>query len=200
MAAPITFYFEFSSPYGYLAARQIEALSARHGCSVDWKPYLMGVVMKQTGMVPLIQVPLKGDYMKLDLQRTARAEGFEFVLPDPFPFLAVAASRAFYWLHDRDPALAVRFARAVYDAAFMEGRDMSRPDAVAEVGAGLGIDKDELRAALKDEAVKDRLRDETDKAIEAGAFGSPFVIVDGEPFWGFDKFPEIERWLESGGW
>ena len=77
---------------------------------------------------------------------------------------------------------------------------MSRPDAVAEVGAGLGIDKDELRAALKDDAVKERLRIETDKAIESGAFGSPFVMVDGEPFWGFDRFPEIERWLESGGW
>ena len=106
MPAPITFYFEFSSPYGHFAAREIEALAARHGRTVDWKPYLMGVVMKQTGMVPLIQVPLKGDYMKRDLQRTAREMGFDFKLPDPFPFLAVAPSRAFYWLHDRDPALA----------------------------------------------------------------------------------------------
>lgn len=200
MPAPLTFYFEFSSPYGYVAAREIEALAARHGREVEWKPYLMGVVMKQTGMVPLIQVPLKGDYMKHDLKRTARAMGFDFKLPDPFPFLAVAPSRAFYWLHGRDPALAARFARAVYDAAFMEGRDMSKPDAVGEIGADLGIDADELRAALKEDAVKDRLRDETDKAIAAGAFGSPFVMVDGEPFWGYDKFPEIERWLESGGW
>jgi 2-hydroxychromene-2-carboxylate isomerase len=134
------------------------------------------------------------------MHRVARGMGFEMKMPDPFPFLAVAASRTYYWLLGRDEALAKRVARTLYDAAFVEGRNLSKPEDVAEVAAREGVDPQELLAAIQDQAIKDRLRDETAAAMAKGVFGSPFVIVDGEPFWGFDKFPEIERWIASGGW
>ncbi len=55
-------------------------------------------------------------------------------------------------------------------------------------------------AALQDQVIKDRLRQETENALERGAFGSPYVIVDGEPFWGNDRLDMVEKWLETGGW
>jgi 2-hydroxychromene-2-carboxylate isomerase len=200
MADPIEFWFEFSSPYGYLAAREIEALGARHGRAILWKPFLLGVVMKETGGQPLLAIPLKGDYSRRDMHRVARAMGCEMKLPDPYPFLAVAASRATYWLLGSDEALAKRVARALYDAAFLEGRNLTQPADVAEVAAREGVDPQELLAAIQDQAIKDRLRDATAAAMERGVFGSPFVIIDGEPFWGFDKLPEVERWIVAGGW
>jgi 2-hydroxychromene-2-carboxylate isomerase len=72
------------------------------------------------------------------------------------------------------------------------------PDTVA-VAAKLGIDANALAAALNDPAVKDKLKSEVDIAIERGVFGSPLVFVDGEPFWGVDRFDQIDRWLSQGG-
>ena len=72
MASPIQFYYDFASPYGYMAATKISALAARHDRVVEWKPILLGVVFKVTGGVPLPSAPLKGDYSRRDMERSAR--------------------------------------------------------------------------------------------------------------------------------
>jgi 2-hydroxychromene-2-carboxylate isomerase len=64
----------------------------------------------------------------------------------------------------------------------------------------MGLDREVLRQALNDPAVKERLRTEVDAAIGRGVFGSPYIVVDGEPFWGSDRLDQVERWLETGGW
>lgn len=200
MAEPIAFYFDFSSPYGYLAALRIDELAAKHGRAVAWKPMLLGVSFKATGSEPLMNIPLKGDYSRRDLARTARLQGVPFAIPEPFPFASVAACRAFYWLDDRDPAKARALAKALYRAAFAEGRVIGDAQGVIAVARALGIDGDALAAALKDPAVKQRLRDEVDDKVAKKIFGSPYFVVDGEPFWGNDRLDQIDRWLETGGW
>jgi 2-hydroxychromene-2-carboxylate isomerase len=201
MPAPIAFYFDFSSPYGYLATFRIEDVAARHGRSVDWHPILLGVVMKQTGMTPLVTQPIRGPYFRHDIERVARDYGAPFVWPQNFPLHSVAASRAHYWLKDRDPELAVGFAKKVYHAYWGEGRDVAKPQQIAdETCEALGIPADDMLAALGDDAVKDRLKDEVDRAIARGIFGSPMFDIDDELFWGCDKFAEIDRWLAKGGW
>ena len=200
MAEPLAFYFDFSSPYAYLTAQVVDDLGARHGREVAWKPFLLGALFKVTGQQPLLDMPIKGDYARRDLARGARALGVPFVLPEPFPFLSVAAARAFYWLEDSDPGAAKALGKALFDAAFGQGRDGSSPEAVVGIAAAQGVDRDALAAALQDPAVKDRLRHEVEGAKEVGVFGSPILIVDGEPFWGHDHLPNVERWLDSGGW
>lgn len=200
MSDPIDFYFDFSSPYGYLAAKRIDDIAARHGRSVTWRPHLIGAVFPTTGSKPLLDIPLKGDYARRELPRTARRLGIPFQLPKPFPFLSVAAARAFYWLSDSDPATARELAIALYDRAFGAGGDISGAEAVIAVAAGLGVDAAALSAALNDPAVKQRLKAEVDAAIARGVFGSPYIVIDGEPFWGHDKLAEIDAWLETGGW
>lgn len=200
MPDPIEFYFDFSSPYGYLAAKRIDEVAAKHGRSVTWRPHLIGAVFPTTGSKPLLDIPLKGDYARIDLPRTARHLGIPFILPERFPFLSVAAARAFYWLSDSDPETAKALAMALYDRVFGEGEEISSAEAVIAVASGLGVDADTLRAALNDPAVKERLKNEVNAAIERGVFGSPYIIIDGEPFWGHDKLDEIDRWLEEGGW
>ncbi len=200
MPDPVDFYFDFSSPYGYLAARKIDGIAAKYGRGVIWRPYLLGAAFKTTGQQPLLNIPLKGDYARRDLARTARREGAPFRLPEKFPFLSVAACRAFYWLSDRDSVLARALALALYDAAFAQGRDISGGEAVVGIAAGLGVDAGELTAALSDPGVKARLAAEVDAAIARGAFGSPYIVIDGEPFWGNDKLQEVEAWLKTGGW
>ena len=200
MTQPLGFYFDFSSPYGYLAAQRIDALAARHGRSVDWHPILLGVIFGITGQTPLIAQPLRGPYFRHDLLRLAREWQVPFVFPEHFPFHSVAASRAFYWLKDRSGEQAVALARAVLDAYWGQGRDGARPEQVAEIAGGLGVDREELKAALASPELKARLRQEVDDAVALGIFGSPTVTVDGELFFGCDKFEQLERWLERGGW
>ena len=200
MVAPIDFYFDFSSPYGYLAAQKIDALAAKYGRTVEWRPVLLGVVFKQTGMAPLTGIPLKGEYSKRDFARSARFHGITgFRMPSKFPIASQAPARIVLWLSARDPALAARVAKALFRAFFVDDIDISNPDAAVAVAAKEGVDAAAARAAIDDPAIKDALKQEVEQAIGRGVFGSPFIIVDGEPFWGLDRFDQIERWLATGG-
>jgi 2-hydroxychromene-2-carboxylate isomerase len=200
MSAPIDFYFEFASPYGYLASTQIDQLGARHGRKVAWHPIMLGAAFKETGARPLMQTPLKGPYLLHDVPRFARLLGVPFQAPPVMPANSLAASRACRWLQDDDPALAKELAKAVFDAHWGEGRDIGPPEQVAEIAAPLGIMRAALLAAVADPVIKERLKEATAAAIGRGVFGSPFVFVDGEPFWGADRLPQIEAWLAQGGW
>lgn len=200
MAQPIDFYFDFSSPYGYFAGTKINELAAKHGRSVIWRPILLGAVFKITGQQPLPTIPLKGSYASHDLVRSARLFGVPYKTPSKFPVSGTAPSRAFYWVSDKDPVLAIKLAQALYYAYFAEDRDISNPEVTANVAAKLGLEKDQVAQALNDPAVKERLKTEVDAAIERGVFGSPFIIVDKEPFWGSDRLDQVEKWLATGGW
>jgi 2-hydroxychromene-2-carboxylate isomerase len=200
MAEPIDFYFEFASPYGYLASTRIEALAARHGRTVAWHPIMLGAAFKETGARPLTQTPLKGPYLLHDVPRFARLLGVPLKLPPVMPMNSLAASRACVWLHEDSPAQAKSLAQALVHAHWGEGQDLGAPEAVAEVAAGLEIDRVALLDAVADQRIKERLRKQTQAAIERGVFGSPFIFVDGEPFWGADRLPQVEAWLARGGW
>lgn len=199
MAQPIVFHFDFSSTYGYIASTKIDALAARFGREVQWKPFLLGATFKVTGLPSLPSVPLKGDYSARDVLRSARFHAVPFRMPTVFPISTQAPARAFYWLTDRDPAAARQLAAALYRAYFVDDVNISNPSDTARVAASLGHDEAAVLAALEDPAIKLRLKTETETAIARGVFGSPFIFVDDEPFWGVDRLDQVARWLETGG-
>jgi len=199
-AAPIDFYFDFSSPYGYIASALAEDFEKRVGRPLKWRPILLGASFKIMGQQPLVDVPLKGEYSRKDFARSARLHKVAYKEPAKFPIGTVAAMRAFYWLEDRDPAKARAMAKKLYTAYFAEGKDIGSPAAVVAIAQSAGVDGAALAAALEDPAVKERARRESDAAIAAGVFGSPFLVVDGEAFWGVDRMPMAEDWIKTGGW
>jgi 2-hydroxychromene-2-carboxylate isomerase len=199
MAAPIDFYFDFSSPYGYLASHKIDGLAAKYGREVAWRPYLLGVALKVTGQQPLPSIPLKGDYAARDFLRSARFHGVPYRHPSTFPIASIAPTRAFYWLAAQDPKRAKELARALYAAYFLEDVDISNVENTIAVAAKTGLAADTVRAGINDQATKDLTKAAVDKALSIGAFGSPYIVVDGEPFWGVDRFDQIEKWLATGG-
>lgn len=198
MSRSVDFYFDFSSPYGYLASTRIDAIAARHGATVNWRPFLLGAVFKLTGAGPLTSVPLKGDYSRHDWDRTARRYGVPFRMPAQFPFGAVTASRAFYHVQQHDPEGAVRLAQALFQAAFGAGRDISPVEAVAAVAEGAGFEAEALLAGIQSAAAKEQLKHEVESAIARGVFGSPFFFVGDEGFWGNDRLDEVADWLDRG--
>lgn len=200
MAERIEFYFDFSSPYSYFAHFTVDALATELGWTCDWKPMMIGAAFKASGNKPLIQQPIKGEYSAHDWKRLARLMNVPWVLPDPFPISTLAAARAFYWLADRDPVRAKELARACFIAYFGQGRDITTAETVADLAAPLGVSRHDLLAAVQDPAVKERVRQETDRAIERGVFGAPFFFVDGEPFFGNDRLGMVREWVKRGGW
>jgi len=197
---PIDFWFDFSSPYGYLLSERIDEVAARFGRKVRWHPILLGIVFKATGSAPLtLQNPAKAAYSLLDFARSARFMGVPYRHPTRFPLATQNAARAYYWLHGEDCALARRFAHATFRALYVDDRDIAAPDVVLEIAAGLGVDRSSLETALQRQEIKDRLKAEVDNALAIGVFGSPHVMIDGEPFFGADRLPQIEKWLETGG-
>jgi 2-hydroxychromene-2-carboxylate isomerase len=200
--APVDFYFDFISGYGYFASLRIEALAARHGRGVRWHSMLLGVsVMKVMGLKPLLDTPLKGDYVRCDAARYMRrhglvlARGVSDPMMDPRP-----AARAFYWVRRHHPGMEGAFARAVFDRYWRLGRDLSDGAEIAALAPELGLDPQALRDGADDDDARIDLRDAVAKGIDRGVFGSPFVFVDDEPFWGSDRLEMVDDWLERGGW
>ncbi len=200
MPRQIDFYFDFSSPYGYFASTRVEALGQRHGITVRWRPILLGAIFKVSGVVPIALVPLKSDYFHRDIARFARLLDLPLKMPAQFPFGTVTACRAFYLLERQEPAAAVRLAKAIFHAAFAEGRDICPVENIGEIAAAAGFDGDAVMAGIQTVEVKNILKTAVDEAIARGVFGSPYIFADDEPFWGVDRLDQIEEWLTRGGW
>jgi 2-hydroxychromene-2-carboxylate isomerase len=200
MAQPIEFWFDFSSGYAYFAAQEIDALAARFGRDVVWRPFMLGAAFKVTGAMGLSRTPMKGDYARHDWARIARLKKMPLAYHPEHPITQLPATRAHYWIEREAPEAAPPFARAAFDAYFGQASDLRDPEVVARLAAPLGIDRERLLLGMTEPAIKDRAKAMSDQALERNIFGSPFFMVDGEPFWGWDRLPMMERWLETGGW
>lgn len=195
---PIDFWFDFSSPYSYIASEWIEALAARHGRTVSWHAILLGATFQAAELKSPVSYPMKREYSLLDFERSARFAGVPLTMPSKFPIATQNAARLFWWLERRDPSRAREWARHGLRALFARGVDLSDEIALRALAAEFGIDAAEARDVWSAPEWKLALKQANDDAIARGIFGAPFFIVDGEPFWGNDRRPMVERWLERG--
>ena len=196
MKAAIDFYFDFSSPYSYIASEWVGAVAARHGRAVNWHAILLGATFQAAELKSPVSYPIKREYSIRDFGRSARFAGLPYVMPAKFPIPTQNAARIFWWLHDSEsPERAVAWAHAGLRAYFTRGVDLSDVAALDALAGQSGVDAAAARAAYTDTLWKERLKRENDAAIAAGVFGAPFFVVDGEPFWGNDRRAQIEQWL-----
>lgn len=121
-------------------------------------------------------------------------------MPPSFPFSAVQATRAYWWVYQISTKRARHLAAALLDAVWIDGVDITDRHVIVAMAADLGIDTDGLTQALDSPELKDLTRQRVQEAVDTQLFGSPWVIVDGEAFWGNDRLDDIAHWLETGGW
>jgi 2-hydroxychromene-2-carboxylate isomerase len=146
-----------------------------------------------------VSYPLKREYSMRDFERSARFAGVPLKMPEKFPIATQNAARIFWWLHDTVSAeRAVAWARHGLRALFARGVDLSDIGELRELCAEFDLEPSAAEAAWNDPHRKARLKAVNDAAIAAGVFGAPYFVIDGEPFWGNDRRPQIERWLEKG--
>lgn len=199
MKPPIDFYFDFSSPYSYIANEWVDALAARHGRTVRRHAILLGVTFAAAELKSPVSYPIKREYVLRDFARSARFEGLPYRHPEAFPIPSQNAARVFWWqLEQGGEAAAAQWARAVFRAVFSAGVDIRDAGQLKALAAQSGLDAGAAEAAWNDPAWKDALRRANEQALAAGVFGAPYFIVDGEPFWGNDRKAQIERTLAQG--
>jgi len=201
MTGTIDFYFDFSSPYAYLGSHLIETIGAKHGRAIKWHPFMLGVAMKGERTFPLTQYPLKGEYSRMDFDRTARRHNIPFHMPADFPKATLAAARGFLWISGQDEQRSIQFAKAVFSAYFADGKDISDLDIVADIAKNAGCDRTEFLEAVQSDAIKSAFKKSVEDIVgNKKVFGAPYFVVDGEAFWGADRVSQLDEWLATGGW
>lgn len=196
MNKQVEFYFDVGSPASYLAWTQIARLAERHGAEVVYQPMLLGGVFKATGNASPASVPAKGRYTRIDFERFARRYQVPFAQNPFFPINTMQLMRGAVALLDDDQFQP--YVDAVFRAIWVEGQNMGDPDVVARVLGGQGFDVAGLLQQINDPAVKERLRQITERAIERGVFGAPTFFVGDEMFFGQDRLDFVEAALAEG--
>jgi 2-hydroxychromene-2-carboxylate isomerase len=189
--AELTFYYDFSSPFSYLAATQIERIAAEAGARLRWRPILLGALFRKIGTpdVPLFEMsPPKRSYFSRDLQHWAAYWGVPLSWPSRFPMRTVAPLRLALATEAAGGDIAA-VSRAIFSAYWVDDRDIADPTVLSDFGDV---------AAIETPAIKDALRASTDEAIAAGVFGVPSFVVRGHLFWGQDRLALVARAL--AGW
>lgn len=193
---PLLLYFDFLSPYAYLASCELPKLAARFGRIIEPRPILLAALLSANGQKGPAEIPNKRVYMFKDVLRTAHALELPIAPPPSHPFNPLLALRAASQPLERD--LRERFIAGLWRAAWGgERRDISDRATVASIASDAGLDGAAALAFADSEAGKSAVRAQTDQALARGAFGVPSIDVDGELFWGYDAFPHIERRLEG---
>ena len=189
----LEFWFEFASPYSYVAAMRIADLCRDGGVPLAWRPFLLGPIFQLQGWTDshFNLYPRRGDYMWRDLERLTLKFGLPWRKPTHFPRGSTIAARvvAAY----ADEAWTGDFVRAVYVANFGENREIGERAEVASIVRALGQTESVLEHAL-DEAHRPLLRAATDRAIALGIFGAPNCVVGEELFWGEESLEDAVAW------
>lgn len=199
---PIQFYFDFISPFGYFASLRIDELAQRYGREVEWTSMLVGVsVLKVMGIPPIVELPLKGPYVINDARRYARQHRIAFERMSPSPASRpLEAGRAFVWAKGVDPAASKRLAGLIFRSYFVHCLDIAQEDVLSACVRDADLPWHAYEVARSAGTPASQLRHNVEESIQRGVFGSPFFIVDGEPFFGVEKLALVEEWLATGGW
>ncbi len=191
MGEPVRFYFDFISPYAYLASTQVHAAAERAGRTVELAPVLFAALLDAHGTLGPAEVPAKRVYIFKDVLRSAHVLGVPLSPPPAHPFnplLALRVASLELGVEDRR-----RLVDALFRATWGGGPGVTEPDVVAKIATDVGLDGPALVAAAGGADAKARVKARTDEALRLGAFGVPTLVVDGELFWGLDALPHAER-------
>lgn len=192
----ITFWFDFASTYSHLAAQRIAPLAEAAGMPVRWRPFMLGPIFAAQGWTtsPFNLYPAKGRNMWRDVERLSTRAGLPLRKPEPFPANSLLAARIA--VQGQDAPWIADFARATFRAEFCDGANIADQEVMRGILTGLGLDAKTLIEAARGEAVKAKLKLQTDDAQRSGVFGAPTFVVEGELFWGNDRLEDALAWAE----
>jgi len=195
MGKKVEFYYDFSSPYTYIASRRIEKICEDNDAALEWKPFLLGGVFNEIGSIPAVQIDNKFNYLRQDFEESAIFYGVDFKFPDIFPLNSVRSMRGAFAAQEKGKL--VEYTHEMFRLYWTQGVDLSKAEILGEAVGKIGIDAQWFVNRIAEQEIKDKLRDETNIAVERGVFGAPTMFVDDKMFWGNDRLDFLDRYLKG---
>lgn len=197
MSKTVEFLFDLGSPYSYLAWYQLPKVAQAQGARIVYTPVLLGGIFQATGNASPAGVPAKARYLDADLQRWARAWDVPYAPNPAFPINTLALMRGAVAMQMQGDEPFQRYMDAMYPAMFGQPRNLGDPAEVAAVLTAAGFDAAQFMAQIGEQAVKDRLKENTAHAVARGVFGAPSFFVGDALFWGQDRIDQVGQALAS---
>jgi 2-hydroxychromene-2-carboxylate isomerase len=195
MGKKVEFYYDFSSPYTYIASMRIEKICEDNGAELEWKPFLLGGVFNEIGSTPALQIDNKFSYIKNDTIDSAKHYGVDFKFPEFFPLNSVRSMRGAFAAQEKGKL--VEYNHEMFRLYWTQGVDLSKAEILGEAVSKIGIDAEWFVNRIAEQEIKDKLRDETNIAIERGVFGAPTMFLNEKMFWGNDRLDFVDDYLKG---
>lgn len=191
----VTFYFDYISHNAYLAWAQVRQLCQDTHCRLEPVPVLFAALLNAHGQLGPAEIPAKSIWMLRDVVRKAVLLGVPLAPPASHPFNPLLALRISSLPLDREQREAL--IDGLFRATWAESQDVSDPDIVALVANAVGLDGPALVEQAATAETKQRLHEQSDKAISQGVFGVPSMLVNEELFWGYDDLDHLRQYLDG---
>ena len=193
----VEFYFDLGSPYSYLAYYRLLQIAEQQEIQVVYKPILLGGVFKATGNRSPIEVPVKGVYSILDMQRWAEYYQIQMQMNPHFPMNTLTLMRILTGVQLLSLEKFEQVLKLLFDAMFGTPQNLNEPTVLAEVLKPSGFSVEDIMSMVQSEVVKQKLITETEQAIQRGIFGAPTFFVGDEMYWGQDRLHFVEQALNK---
>ena len=189
----VEFYFDLGSPYSYLAYYRLLQIAEQQEIQIVYKPILLGGVFKATGNRSPIEIPVKGAYSILDMQRWAEYYHIPMQMNPHFPMNTLTLMRILTGVQLLHLEKFEQVLKLLFDAMFATPQNLNEPNVLAEVLKPSGFSVEDIMSMVQSEVVKQKLITETEQAIQRGIFGAPTFFVGDELYWGQDRLHFVEQ-------
>ena len=194
MTKTVTFCFDFGSPYSYLAYNYLSPIKDA-GAQIELKPVLLGGIFKATGNQPPATVQKKGEYMFKDIQRWSKKLNVSFKMNPYFPILTVPHMRGAILAQKKN--ILEDYMQSMFDSMWLKGLNLNDQEILTQVASESGIDPNDFAEGISSDEIKNELKENTQFAIDKGAFGVPTYFLEDEMFWGIDSIKFLLDSLKS---
>jgi 2-hydroxychromene-2-carboxylate isomerase len=198
-SAPVKFFFEFASPYSYIASLEVDKVAASAGRSVEWSPIELAAVWEAHGVLEAYTAirRLKRPYILRDTMRSAKARGITLARPSA-PAIDTSLAKLAYWgLRHDDASLAKRFLQSVWRRYFGEGKPIGALNDLADASEEIGLGTRQIQVAAAWAGARQAQDRSNADAVRSGCFGVPWFIADGECFFGQDRLGQLAEHIKA---
>ena len=184
MTKCLNFYFDFISPYSFLAYKRLSVLNKENKINIEYKPMLLGGLHNLGGITPPAFNERKLKNMKNDCELIASKNNIDFKWNIKFPINSLYLMRGYLAIEEKDK---IKFFESCFDAYWKNNIDISNEKNLEEILKSIGIDKNKFLNDIQNIKIKDELKNLTDTAFKKNIFGAPTFVVNNKLFWGQDR-------------
>ena len=191
MIRPFDFYFDFVSPYSFLAHKEIRKLENRYAVKIRYKPVLLGGLHNLHGIKPPAFIPAKAKHMIRDCKLIAEKNNVKFKFNSYFPIRSLNLMRGVFVAEEDN--FKSYYVDSIFDSIWQDGLNMNDDNIIFKVLKNLNINPKTFALRSTSASIKDTLRRKTSEAYEKGIFGAPTFVSNNKIFWGQDRIEFVVK-------